>query len=157
MPARFHFRPLALELGGTTLASTAGFHDLERPTVQASHIGNPIVSLHEGIHDELLRSTAFGGTQVWFKRLFEHATDSRVRNPAGRWQEELVRGSVTTQECAATYLSIKCLLKDEHKALLDKHPPSYQHYFSLLAETIDLLALMCFRRTNRAIKAGEAK
>jgi hypothetical protein len=38
-----------------------------------------------------------------------------------------------------------------------KHPPSYQHYFSLLAETTDLLALMCSRRTRRAIKAAEAK
>ena len=38
-----------------------------------------------------------------------------------------------------------------------KHPPSYQNYFSLLAETIDLPALMCSRRTSRTIKAGEAK
>ena len=37
-----------------------------------------------------------------------------------------------------------------------KHTPSYQHYFSLLAETIDLLVLMCSRRRSRTIKAGEA-
>src|SRR3989442_1188970 len=137
-------RGLAAESGVEALASVAGFHNLEQSFVMAPFAGQLLVAVHEGVHDELLTTTAFGGVQRIFKRLHARSRDNRVRAVAAQTLEDLVRASRLTHECAATYLSIKWFPSKEEPRLLSAHPNEYKSFYLRYAEVIDRVIAATF-------------
>lgn len=130
--------PLELALGHLDpLQTTAGYHDFHSIRIMGGHEGEALVAFHELVHDEMLRQTPYGSILIVLRLVHRHPKSPQAKAAAESWLLALVQASRRSQECAATYLSIKNFHPREHSRLLNTLPALYKDYFEGLARYLD--------------------
>jgi hypothetical protein len=110
-------------------AQIKGMHDFRRMVLNSEYAMEPMVAVHESIHDEILFTTPDGLALTSITLLFR---SQRQDIALGLFLEKLISSSREAHECFATYLGIKALPAHLGSAAIDTLDEQYANWYHRL-------------------------
>lgn len=119
------------------LDAIAGYHDGARVTLFADSLHIPDLAGHEQIHDRIVRTTPDGYLLLVATLLVERPdTPAPLRSKAYEWRRRFFDDDRFAHECAATYLAITQLDREDVPAAVAGLDTTYHSYYSAMDRLI---------------------
>ncbi|MFD2257893.1 hypothetical protein ACFSSA_14515 [Luteolibacter algae] len=121
--------------------STGGYHDGVSTNIFLNHGKDPLVNLHENVHDRIFSSCPDARILAVLlfgeRKEFAALEDKRAIPKFSELINAMYSASEFAHEVFATYLSIKVFHISEHSAQAMRYPRDYQKYYEFLSVPLD--------------------